>query len=130
MTLEELRDLSDAATPGPWEVGDPWLIAGILANRFGKDRCAYCSDRGALHGPPVWSGRRDINGTKMQAHVHRSAEPWDEGHRISGPLNNGNPLGVAGNYDDEQGGILDPTDAAFIVAAVNWVREQLGEGPL
>ena len=109
MTGDELRALSAAATPGPWEDGDVWNWAGCGFNGNGPDECVLC----VRMGEPVWTGKSDINGKRMQAHKHRNPNPYGAGHRISGP--NGT---VAGNYDYEEGGIIDPADLDLIV----WLR--------
>jgi hypothetical protein len=69
-------------------------------------------------GKPVWTGKADINGKRMHAHKHRNPTPYGVGHRISGPNSD-----VAGNYDYEEGGIIDPADLALIV----WLRNHADE---
>ncbi len=59
-----IRDIIEAATPGPWERGDHWWIQGA-------DHC-QCRDS---YGPLVYKGRMNINGRMMEAHVHRMPEP-------------------------------------------------------
>ena len=110
---DELRALTDAATPGPWEAGDVWLWAGCGFMGLGADECTLC----ARMGDPVWTGKADINGKRMHAHKHRNPHPYAVDHRISGP--NGE---VAGNYDYGEGGIIDPADLALIVWLVNHAR--------
>ena len=107
---DDLRALSAAATPGPWEAGDVWSWAGCGFMGLGADECTLC----ARMGDPVWTGKADINGKRMHAHKHRNPHPYAVDHRISGP--NGE---VAGNYDYEEGGIIDPADLALIVWLVN-----------
>ncbi len=106
--LDTIDALTAAATPGPWEPGDVWSVAGVVAKFYGPGRCASCN-----YGEPVWTGRTDINGRVMQAHRHRDPDPYEPDHHISG-ANGGT---VAGNYDVDRGGILDPDDTAFICAA-------------
>lgn len=105
-----LREALEKATERPWELGDVWSWAGCGFNGNGPDECVLCSRM----GEPVWRGRSNINGKRVHSHKHRNPHPYQGDHRIS------NPLGlVAGNYDYEEGGIIDPADAAVIVAAVN-----------
>lgn len=101
--LDRLRTIAEQATPGPWERGDVWLWAGVI-NTDGS--CSACT----RHGDPVWVGTSDINGELMLAHKHRVKDPWEPEHRISSP----DGL-VTGNYDYEEGGIIDAVDTEFIV---------------
>ena len=71
---DALEAVAAAATPGPWELGDRWHVAGVNG-RFGKGRCAYCGNDDMTL---IWEGRRDINAEQMQTHVHESPEPWRE----------------------------------------------------
>jgi hypothetical protein len=106
--LDRLDALAGAATQGPWSRGDRWHVAGVNG-RFGKDRCAYCGH----HGQPTWIGQRDINGTKMLAHVHTDDEPWHKtsvyAEREDGP--------VTVIVETDEYGEMTDEDAAFIVAA-------------
>ena len=104
-----LRALTAAATPGPWEAGDVWSWAGCGFMGLGADECTLC----ARMGDPVWTGKADINGKRMHAHKHRNPHPYAIDHRTSGPSGL-----VAGNYDYEEGGIIDPTDLELIM----WLR--------
>jgi len=65
--LAESERLARASTGGAWEVGHRWMIAGCLS----EDGCAVCH-----LGAPDWTGRLDINGTVMPAHVHRRDEVY------------------------------------------------------
>lgn len=103
--LDAIRARVGAAAPGPWLDGDPWRVAGVGFHHRGPDECAYCH-----LGPPVWVGKRDINGEIMQAHRHRSSDPYAPGHVITS-IDGG---AVAGNYGYEAGGIVDSADQAFI----------------
>ena len=105
---EALRALADAATPGPWERGDRQHVAGVLPERFGEGRCAYCH-----LGEPSWTGRMSINGTRMLAHVHTKAEPWWE-HGIRAYRPDGSLVVV---NDTDEYGYVSAADAAFIAAA-------------
>lgn len=111
MTPEQLDDIearANAATEGPWERGDVWHWAGVLAEKFGEGRCAWCQ----VDGEPVWIGEADINGRQMLAHQHRDPTPYAYDHYIS----NEHGL-VAGPYGYEEGGVIDPADTEFIVHA-------------
>lgn len=57
-------ELIEAATEGPWVVGDRDHIQGAT----------HCTCR-PEYGPLVWEGRRDINGVQMMTHIHRAHEP-------------------------------------------------------
>lgn len=105
MNLTRLERLTRAATPGPWERGDRYHTAGVgFGNAPGK--CVYCDRSKDL----VWEGRTGINGTVMQAHVHRDTDPWHD-------LGIYGPLGVSVVVEtDEYGGCSDE-DAAFIIEA-------------
>ncbi|GII63579.1 hypothetical protein Skr01_36640 [Sphaerisporangium krabiense] len=110
MTPEELNAIKarvNAASAGPWERGDVYLTAGV---GFGMPpgQCAFCR-----LGDPVWSGDANINGRMMPAHRHRDPNPYEPDHKITG--SNGEV--VAGNYDYEAGGIIEPADTEFIVHA-------------
>lgn len=114
----ELQRLSDAATPGPWQFGDSSHVAGVMAERYGEGRCAYCDA-----GEPSWVGSRSINGTRMLAHVHLDPEPWWR-HGIYAIRADG-PVSVV-NDTDEYGYMAD-ADAAFIAAAREAVPALLAE---
>lgn len=114
-----LQALVDAASPGPWEAGQPWREAGVMPEKFGEGRCGLCSHL----GEPVRVGEMRINGRVMPAHLHRNPEPYGADHRISG-ADGGS---VAGMVDYEDGGICDPADLAFIVAARTAVPRLLAE---
>lgn len=114
LDLDLIEARLDAATPGPWEHGDIWSWAGVVA----PDECALCRS----HGEPVWVGQADINGKLMLAHKHRNPDPYQPDHLVSGP-----DRLVAGNYDYEEGGILRRADARFIVAARQDVPALLAE---
>lgn len=120
LDLDPIRQRADAATEGPWEAGEVWATARVM-DRFGADQCALC----ASCGSPVWVGD-DLSGRRT--HRHRRQEPWEPDHLISAA----NGENVAGNYDYEQGGIVNPADVEFIVharedvpalpAEVEWLR--------
>ena len=62
--IAKRRELLDAATEGPWVVGDRDHIQGA-------SHCACLPE----YGPLVWEGRRDINGAQMLTHIHRAQKP-------------------------------------------------------
>lgn len=108
---EDIRARLEEATPGPWERGHVWLVAGLIYSDTGErvdsqlaTRCAYCG-----LGDPTWAGRADINGTMMAAHRHRSDEPYDVEHSISSA--------GGGLVAYEGGGIVRGEDTQFIVSA-------------
>ena len=100
--MRRLREIAEAATPGPWEQGDVWSRAGVI-NADGT--CAYCERMGA----PVWTGTDDINGEQMLAHKHRDPDPWRSEHLVSAPSGL-----VAGNFDYEEGGLIAEADTEFV----------------
>ena len=100
--LDRLRALAEDATPGPWEQGDVWALAGVLPEKFGEDRCAYCARLGA----PAWVGTAYVNDTRMRAHKHHDPEPYSPDRMISRP--DGLVVG------DE--GVLNPEDCVYITA--------------
>lgn len=101
--LAELERLAREATPGPWERGDHWHIQG-------SDSC-QCSER---HGPLVEERQMNINGTMMDAHVHRSEKPWWEHGIYSEARQGGFPVNVVN--DTQEYGLMADTDAEFIAA--------------
>lgn len=106
---DEIRARLEAATEGPWEPGEVFLHAGVLPERYGPGRCAFCH-----LGAPVWEGVRDINGVLMEAHRHRTPEPLGTDYLISGPHGSMVAGGFAG---DGGGGILRVEDVQFVVGA-------------
>lgn len=103
----KMRELAQAATPGPWRHGDNQCIAGVVMEGFGEAHCAGCR-----YGEPSWIGRRDINGTRMLAHVHTQTEAWWE-HGIFAERPDGHVVVV--NDTDEYGYMTDG-DARHIAA--------------
>lgn len=93
-----LRERAEAATPGPWEVGDYWHIQGAK-----HCRCEA--------GPLVWEGVRDINGTRMQTHVHRRAEALG-GDVMQAVAADGNPANIT--IPNDWGDATSKPDAAYI----------------
>jgi hypothetical protein len=100
-----MRERAEAATDGPWVVGDTSAIAGVL--NLDADTCAYCRH----DNKPSWVGRRDINGTRMRAHVHRRAEPWDG--EVYASRDDGD-LRVTTGTDEY--GYIEPADAQHIAS--------------
>lgn len=68
--IAEIARRAEKATTGPWEYGDRQMVAGVMSERYGEGKCAYCN-----HGEPSWIGKRSINGSRMLAHVHTAEEP-------------------------------------------------------
>lgn len=99
--LQHLRDLADAATPGPWERGDRYHVQG-----------AHFCECGPQYGPLISEQRMDINGEMMLAHVHRSEDPWWD-HGIVASTPNG-PRYIVN--DTSEYGTMRPADAEFIAA--------------
>jgi hypothetical protein len=62
-------------------------------------------------GEPQWSGRRDINGKTMTAHVHIADKPWC-GAGIYSYDGNGHLFTVV--IDTEEYGLMEQADADFI----------------
>lgn len=118
---EDIRAHLNAATPGPWEPGDVWLLAGLIYSDDGQrvedgsaTRCGFCH-----LGEPSWSGRTDINGTTMPAHRHRNPEPYGVDHAIS------SSDGVLVAY--EGGGIVRGEDVEFAISARNHLPTLLAD---
>jgi hypothetical protein len=101
MTLDDLLALAEKATPGPWGLG--WWTGQEPNNRYHN-----CDSMGALVG---WlTGGAD---GKSRYHVHERDLIEDE-HAISRMVE---PFTrIAGNYDYEVGGIVEPDDARYIAA--------------
>jgi hypothetical protein len=122
--LDAIRARLAAATPGPWELGDVWFRAGVIYDETGvrngdaPTRCAYCH-----HGDPVFvEPDMDVNGTRMVGHIHRSADPYDPEHTVSGA--DGTVVLVGrGDY----GPYVSEEDAAFIAGARQDVADLLAE---
>lgn len=114
LNLDEIRARAEKATPGPWERGHVWLLAGLifddagnrLKDRTSATRCCYCH-----LGEPVWSGMTDINGKQMRAHRHRDPAPYAPESAIS------DADGGMVVYGGEDSGIVDAADAEFIAHA-------------
>lgn len=108
-----IEERAEVATPGPWEVGDRWHIQSA----------AMCECH--RHGPLTWSGVRDINGTAMPAHVHRSDTPIGsdimqatahDGDPLSVTI--GNDYGSAVGRDDAKHMALWAPDVALLVVPI------------
>ena len=94
MNLDKLKELAQAATPGPWRIGSPNARCKIR-HSHGTSACRYTFEG--------W---------------------WDDGHEVSracdfGPEDEPSKQEtlVAGTWDYEEGGIRRAEDAAFIAAA-------------
>ena len=99
-----IRDIIEAATPGPWERGDHWWIQGA-------DHCE-CRDR---YGPIVYKGRMHINGTMMEAHVHRMPEPITTEGITTAWLDKRTHKPHSVVIETDEYGLMDDADARFIV---------------
>lgn len=95
-----MRSRAGAATPGPWEMGDWWHIQG-------ESHCRCDA------GPLAWSGIRDINGTRMAAHVHRRTEPIGT-DIMQADVSNGSPANISCGSDFGPG--VDDADAEHIAS--------------
>lgn len=117
----EGRRHHEEATPGEWYTGpERMALAGVLPERFGEGRCSCCAEL----GEPVWTGRADINGRHMAAHVHDNDDDYDDGgHRIYAWPRYPAPAETEVCTDYEQGGVIRPRDAEAII----WARNHLAE---
>lgn len=93
-TLNRIRKQADAATEGPWEVGDRYHCQAA-------DMC----DCAPGHGPLIDTYQHPEWGTM---HVHRKDEPW---------WNEGVLFRKAGGPPGEVARDLAPEDAEFIASA-------------
>ena len=98
-----IRDIIEAATPGPWERGDHWWIQGA-------DHCE-CLDS---YGPIVYKGRMHINGTMMEAHVHRMPEPITTEGITTAWLDKRTHKPHSVVIETDEYGLMDDADARFI----------------
>ena len=131
--LAEIRTRVEAATPGPWYREARMALAGVTPKYFGEGKCFYC----ARMGDPIWTGRTDINGRRMEAHIHErpadvsADQVWDSSevsHRIFTWPRHPAPAEteVCGNHDYEEGGVIRDEDAEFIAHARTDVPYLLG----
>lgn len=107
-----MPDPTQPSDAHPWEV-DCYHVAGVMPSRFGEGRCAWCARGGGL----IWTGRRDINGKQMLAHVHRGEPDEFSHHRIVRWLGNGYVETLVNTTDEY--GAMTPEVAALICNAVN-----------
>lgn len=99
---KELRRLAQAATPGPWVLGDRWHVQGA----------SHCK---CLRGKLIYDGPLDINGEMMRAHVHEFDEPrWEHGI-FTRPNERGEFYSVI--YTTGEYGHPEREDEEFIAAA-------------
>ena len=118
--LDRHRALLAAATPGKWFNERRWLRAGTHPPiDRSRPTCAYCHLGDPQRVTPytekeVREGQ--VDGGAWHAHLAEEGDDWrNDPHRIEsedGQL-------VAGNFDYEEGGIVNQPDAKLIVAAVN-----------
>ena len=127
---DRIERVAQAATPGPWEVGDWWHIQSA----------ALCECH--RYGDLVWSGVRDINGRPMEAHVHRKTRPIGsditqatalDGHPLDVTI--GNDYGPAlGAADAEHIASWSPDVALLLVPVLrdhaDWIGHEPCCGPL
>ena len=92
---DKLRTLAEAATPGPWECLPDQEVRYLEDG----DTCGLCED--GLEPLNVDSE----NGYSLHAH-------WAPSHHVNSDAGN-----ITGNYDWEEGGILEHADSQFIAAA-------------
>lgn len=105
------REAADMATPGPWYHGFCWRRAGTNPQARPGPGCIFCGE----HGAPSRSEPDDRRPGEF-IHWHRSKNPVQGGsgeHNIEAE----NGVTVVGMFDYEEGGVVDPRDAALIVAA-------------
>jgi hypothetical protein len=98
-----------AATPGPWEYGDRQYIAGVMPDRYGEDRCVFC----ARTGEPTWTGRRNINGKQMLAHIHTGLIPDYQTGIVAFRVDGSCSVVI----ETDEYGLMDSKDADFIAHA-------------
>lgn len=101
--IAEDESAARAATQGRWEYRNPYSVAGVGGAFAKPGKCTLCHA-----GPPIWTGRRDINGTVMEAHVHLF-EPFDHSIVV---LEGGDVLTVVPDADEY--GHIDEADGAHI----------------
>ncbi|WRS30581.1 hypothetical protein U6G28_02525 [Actinomycetaceae bacterium MB13-C1-2] len=107
ITDQEMRDLADKATEGPWATAIPGPLSYATHSR-NECRCNDSEDyEYRFH-------RHDQDG----GHWHQQIDA----HHVYA---NDEKITIAGNYDYEDGGIIEPHDAAFIAAAREWVPDAL-----
>lgn len=124
--FETLAEIEKRATPGPWAVG--YAPGGRLVNeddtfpRLRGTPIGQCVDCGASPLVREWGAE---NG---RAHVHRArieealADPAPEPRRVFSAATGEQ---VCGLYDHDEGGVIEPHDAALIVAMRNALPELL-----
>lgn len=128
--LREIKTQAEAATPGPWVVGVWFSHARVNDGRdpmwptrptIPVGHCSWCAGAAPLLRTYV-----DRSGVTM--HVHGPFPPLSQDvdwHTIRSASTGEE---IAGNYDDEDGGICStPEDAAFIAAARTDVPDLLAE---
>ncbi len=120
--LAEIKALTAAASPEPWEQGTAWLIAQVTFDETqtrevakGAVRCCYCH-----LGEPLWSKPFDLYGSgPVPAHCHRHPDPLGVDRLVS----NADGLIVV---DGTSSGAT-PADIAFIARARTAVPELAAE---
>lgn len=117
LTDEEIRDalvLCEQATPGPWVSGKMFGASCVNLSRETKGRsvktgmCSYCVPGYSWDTTPI----REFEIGKTLWHLHQK-DAYDGHHSI---YSSGECAQVAGNYDNEDGGIVNQSDSEFIAA--------------
>lgn len=122
--LATLRAAGEAATKGPWYRGNRIISAGIEPPGLeGTGKCALCHPSRPLHSVVPRGYHSEYGGKISDLHRHIDPEP----HRVDHVIQSEDGELVAGNYDYEDGGIVNPVDAAFIAHARNHWDELLDE---
>lgn len=98
---DEIDEIIDHATDGPWEVGEVWVTAITGSKFYPEGKCAYCR-----FGPPEFS-KPLTSGNYL--HKHRGDTPYATEYLISSP---DGP--IVGNNEYLDGAILNPGDTRFI----------------
>ena len=107
---EAIKARLEAATPGPWKVVDEELCIVIAPGK----KCPACKE-----GEPLLKVFLMVNGDTYHYHP-------GESHRIE---QDGvpDPGLIAGNYDYEDGGIVEHCDTVFIAHAPTDIADLLEE---
>lgn len=105
-TDQTMRALADAATQGPWGLNSAERAS---YSEIDKTDCR-CSDPN--DGEYIFDRLEEEKG-----HWHR----YQDLHHVYGPMN----VVIAGNYEYEDGGIIEHQDAEFIAACREWVPDAI-----
>ena len=102
--LDKIQARADAATEGPWSVGDRWHIQGA----------SHC-DCLPQNGPHIREQVMNINGEMMLAHIHEREKPWYSHGITTEPWEDGHPRWVV--YTTGEYGHMAPEDERFIATS-------------